>query len=246
MDRTRNVHPPFYFLLEHGWVGLFGDSEFAARFLSALFGFFAILMIYKVGRLLFDKEVGLFASLLLALSTFHIRFSQEARSFSLMVLLTLISIYFLLKIQLGETRPWDSIAYALSTVLLIYTHYYGLFIVIAENLYVTSAPLLFKKEPRIHFQRWIFLQMSVILLFAPWIPILFKQFWRVQKKGGFSGAAVPSLEALYKTFWFYSGNRMLMALLVLLAFLSLATYSRKPRDSSLDKGLPAPREERPS
>jgi mannosyltransferase len=244
-NRAHNFHPPFYFLLERCWVGLFGDSEFAARFLSVLFGFFAMCMVYKVGRLLFDKEVGLFASLLLALSTFHIRYSQETRSYSLMVLLTLLSVYFLLKLQRKDTNHWDLVGYTLSTSLLIYTHYYGLFIVIMENLYIAGC-LLFKRHLGLSWKKWVLLQVSMILLFAPWIPVLINQFLRVQRKGGFSGADTPSLDSIRGTFQSYAGTRMVMALMIALAILSLATYVRRKRgEIDRERDVPSRGEERP-
>ena len=51
-------------------------------------------MIYAVGRQLFNKQVGLVAALILALSSFNITYSQEARMYTLMVLLALLSMYF--------------------------------------------------------------------------------------------------------------------------------------------------------
>src|SRR6266478_3033376 len=66
----RDNNPPLHFILLHYWINLFGNSEFATRFLSVMFGFFAIFMIYKVGTLIFDKEVGVLSSLILGLSVF--------------------------------------------------------------------------------------------------------------------------------------------------------------------------------
>src|SRR3989338_6308787 len=90
-DRAINFHTPFYFIILHYWILLFGNSEFATRFLSLIFGFCALFMIYKLGSLIFDEEVGIFASLLLTLSIFHIYYSQEVRMYSLLALLTLVS-----------------------------------------------------------------------------------------------------------------------------------------------------------
>jgi len=70
-----NVHPPLYFFILHYWIGLFGDSEFSARFLSVIFGFSSIIILYRLGALLFNKHIGILSSLLLSLSEFHIRFS---------------------------------------------------------------------------------------------------------------------------------------------------------------------------
>ena len=54
-----DVHPPFYYLILHYLVALFGTSAVAVRLLSVLFGVLAIPMIYVVGRQLFNKEAGL-------------------------------------------------------------------------------------------------------------------------------------------------------------------------------------------
>lgn len=51
-----DTNPPFYYIVLHYWMSVFGDSEFAVRLLSALFGLLAIPLIYLVGRQLFDEE----------------------------------------------------------------------------------------------------------------------------------------------------------------------------------------------
>ena len=77
-----DVQPPLYYLLLHYWMMAFGTSESAVRLLSVLFGVLAIPMIYVVGRQLFNKEVGLVAALILALSSFNIYYSQETWMYS--------------------------------------------------------------------------------------------------------------------------------------------------------------------
>jgi len=94
------THPPLYYLILHYWINLFGDSETSTRLLSAIFGIISIIMIYHIGKLLFSKEVGIISSLILAVSAFHIAYSQETRMYSLMSMLTLTSMYFFIKIKL--------------------------------------------------------------------------------------------------------------------------------------------------
>jgi uncharacterized membrane protein len=89
-----DVHPPLYYFILHYWIALFGTSEVAVRVPSVLFGVLAIPVIYVLGRLLFKEEVGLLAALILAFSTFNVQYSQDARMYSLMVLLALLSMYF--------------------------------------------------------------------------------------------------------------------------------------------------------
>src|SRR5665647_3485890 len=121
-----DTHPPLYSLILHYWISLFGTSELAVRLLPAVFGVLAIPVTFMVGRQLFDKEVGLVGALILALSLFNIQYSQESRTYSLMVLLTLLSIYFFLRF-LQRSTVVSSAGYVLFTTLLVYTHIYYLF-----------------------------------------------------------------------------------------------------------------------
>jgi uncharacterized membrane protein len=226
-NRASSVHPPFYFLLLRYWVALFGDSEFATRFLSVLFGFGAMWMVYKVGKQLFDKEVGLLASLLMAVSSFHIRYSQEVRAYGLMALLTLLSFYFFGRF-LEERNRWTSIGYVLFTAFLVYTHVYGLFIVIAENLYFATLFLFSREDFKSHIKRWTLLQSCVALLFAPWIPMYVKLMIRSQ---GHFWLKESSFDTIRQSFEQYAGSEKLMFLLIGLAFLSLITWN-KTRESS--------------
>jgi len=128
-----DVHPPLYYFLLHYWVMAFGDSEIAVRLLSVVFGIAAIPVIYELGRLLFNREAGLVGALVLALSVFQIFYSQDARMYSLLVLLSLLSLYFFV-LYLQRPCRLILVAYVLVTVLLLYTDVYGLFVVIVEPL----------------------------------------------------------------------------------------------------------------
>ena len=86
--------PPLYFVLLHFWMLLFGTGEIAVRSLSAIFGIISIFVIYQVGCQLFNRKVGLISSFLSAISCYHIYYSQEARAYSLLQLLT-FAVFFL-------------------------------------------------------------------------------------------------------------------------------------------------------
>lgn len=51
--------PPLFFWMQAGCMKLFGINEFAARLPNALFGVFALLTLYFIGRKLFDEKFGL-------------------------------------------------------------------------------------------------------------------------------------------------------------------------------------------
>ncbi|MBK8987071.1 MAG: glycosyltransferase family 39 protein [Chloroflexi bacterium] len=78
-----DVHPPLYFGLLHLWRAASGDSEFALRSLSVVFGSLTIAAVYLLGRSVGGWRVGLLAALFLATSRFHIVWSQEIRMYAL-------------------------------------------------------------------------------------------------------------------------------------------------------------------
>jgi len=220
---TADVHPPFYYLILHYWVALFGTSAVAVRLLSVLFGVLAIPMIYVVGRQLFNKEAGLVGALILALSSFNIWFSQETRMYSLMVFLALLSMYFFLCFLQRGTLALSA-GYVLSTMLLLYTHYYGVFVVIAQNIYIVTF-LVLSKHRTYKLRHWIGLQAIVLALFAPWILVVLS---RQSAPGVLSNIAwLPQATAatLIFTYQLYSGTAVLVATVLSALFLGLSVLS---------------------
>jgi mannosyltransferase len=230
-DTDRNF--PIYYLILHYWVALFGDSEFSVRFPSALAGILAVFAMYKVGRLLFGRGPGLMASLILTLSPFHIYYSQEARAYSLMSLLTLFSFYFFLKI-LSERKLVLQTGYVLSTSALTYSHVYSLFVLIAQNIYLATMFLGrafgLRGKARPGFWEWVVLQALLFVLYIPGLVLL---------AGWLSNPRLTpwaekwSLDWLYdEVLLGYSGSPLLLALL--LAFSLLAGVALV-RESAADK-----------
>ena len=83
------VHPPLYYLLLRPWLALAGESEFALRFPSAVAGVLTVALLYRVGRVWLGERAAFWAALLLALNPFHLWYSQEARMYALLALLSL-------------------------------------------------------------------------------------------------------------------------------------------------------------
>jgi mannosyltransferase len=212
---------------------VFGTSESAVRLLSALFGILSIPVIYVVGRQLFNKEVGTMAALILALSSFNLYYSQETRMYSLMVLLGLLSMYFFWRF-LQHSSLVSCVGYVLSTTLLVWTHNFGWFAVIAENIYVIIL-LVQSKDHTFWLRRWAVLQAIVVALFAPWIVVLIGQ---ISRHLAGSNLAAPTINDFIYTFSVYSGTPALLVLFLALSVLSLFGY-QKVRGSTDWKTLKA-------
>jgi len=115
-----------YYCLLRLWVNL-GESEFVLRSLSALTGVLGVGLVYVLGKRLFDTKVGLIGAALLATNSFHIQYSQEARAYSLMVLLTaLSSLFFLRAIEHSSRNDWAG--YILTATLAVYTHFFSVLV----------------------------------------------------------------------------------------------------------------------
>jgi uncharacterized membrane protein len=156
-------HPPLYFVLAHYWY-LLGQSEFMLRFPSAVFGIAAIPVIYLVTRRLFTAPAAGLAALALAVSPFHIWYSQEARMYSLQVLLALGSMLFFLRAW-ESRRLIDFALYGVLTVMGLFTHLGTLLLVAAQGAFVLGAVA---KDWR-RYAIWLGVQAMALIAFLPWI-----------------------------------------------------------------------------
>jgi uncharacterized membrane protein len=230
---SSDVHPPLYYLLLHYWMMLFGDSEAAARLLSVLFGLFSILVIYPIAALLFDRATGLLSALLLALSLFHIEFAQEARMYTLLAFLALCSLYFFLKL-FAEVRALTLVGYLICTSLLMHTHVYGFFIIIAENLFFFSLYFSSRDLFKRLLARWLVLQAALVVLFLPWLSVMVRQFERVQDN---FWIPQPTLNFLRLTWMIYAGSTLLSFLFIPLVALGLLPRRREREHHSTEERL---------
>lgn len=175
-------HPPLYNLFMYCWVKVMGDSEFSVRFPSVVFGAVAVGIIYLLGRRLYDKETGLLAALLLACSWFHIWYSQEARSYALMTLSGLLSLLFLASLM--ERWRWSAaIGYILSSVVLTYSHVYGPFFIVAQNVFYLIQLCRRRIHTQVRWYQWVGLQTVVLGVYAFWLPTMFARIADVQRTG---------------------------------------------------------------
>jgi len=128
-----DVHPPFYQLAMWASYKTFGYTEWAGRFPSMLAGILAIPAIFLLGRELFSKRVGLYAAALAASNYYFVYFSQEARSYTFLVLFCCLSFFYFMRALRHES--WLDVAlYVLVTVLLLYTHYFGFVLMSAQGV----------------------------------------------------------------------------------------------------------------
>ena len=120
-----------YSLLARGSIAMLGESEFAARLPALIMGLLGIVLVFHFGKQFLGERSGLLASILLALSAFHIDHSTEARGYSGLALFSILtSFYFLKGVMTDERKDW--ICYALFTVLGFYSHVFMIAVSISQ------------------------------------------------------------------------------------------------------------------
>ncbi len=136
--KASESNPPLYYVLAWGWAKVFGTGEVGLRSLSALFGAATVPVGYLIGRQLATRRTGLVLAALIAVNPMLIWYSQEARSYSLLVFFSAVSFLFFVR-ALDTHRGRDLALWALASSLALYSHYFAVFAVAIEAVWLLVA-----------------------------------------------------------------------------------------------------------
>ena len=143
VDMLRQVkesesNPPLYYMLAWAWAKAFGTGEIGLRSLSALFGAATVPVAFLIGRELVGNRGGLIAAALVAVNPMLIWYSQEARSYSLLVFFGALALLFFVR-ALRDRRESDLALWALASALALCSHYFAVFAVAIEAAWLLVA-----------------------------------------------------------------------------------------------------------
>lgn len=193
-----DVHPPLFYILLKAWSVVFGTSLKAMRLFSVVASAGSIAAIYlftsSAWTLARHKEslargraLGLTSALFLALSGWQISFAWEARMYTLGVAFVLLSTWLLLSaVRQKKQQPGLWVAYGLLAAASIYTHYYAIFSLAAQVLFIIAILLIQTRGRLGEFMQsrlaWYaaLSGLVVAILFAPWLPTFLRQNSQVQ------------------------------------------------------------------
>lgn len=184
LERTAvDIHPPLYYILLKLWMAAFGYGPVAARLLSVFIGTATVPLVFVLARRWFGPAAGLLTALLLAVSPLHVYYSQEIRMYGLVTALGIISVLTFFELAGSTEQRWSKatdaiwVAFVLSTVAGLYTHYFGVLIVLLQvglAVFMQSRRRPLGTEAgSIHFalprsrlvEGWI----AILLLYLPWL-----------------------------------------------------------------------------
>jgi hypothetical protein len=214
IDRTKgDVHPPLYYAILHYWVDVFGGSEYALRLPSALFGAASITLITAAAWRIGGRILAALTALLLIINPADLQFTQEARMYPLVGLLSL-GATLLLAAFLRRPRAPALVAYAAVAVALAYTHYSG-FIVLGVHgvLFAFYGVRQWRREGDYGILTGATVAaLAVVIAYIPWWSTFFSQ-----SGSGVGHVPDPTVSLAGATLRAALGLRSLHALWVVLA-----------------------------
>lgn len=127
--------PPLYYVIVSGWRAIAGSGEVGVRLLSVVFGVALVPVTYVVGLRSSGPRAALIAAAFVATNPELIWMSQEARSYSLVVLLVASSAAVCLVLR-DRFSSRLLLAWAALAVAAIATHYFALFVIGAQLIWI--------------------------------------------------------------------------------------------------------------
>jgi mannosyltransferase len=222
--RTAEANMAIYYLALRGWMHVFtGDA--GVRVLSVIPGVLSVPVMFALGERLYSWRVGLWGAGLLTINACAVVYSQEARGYSMVVLFVALSCWALLKLVENNSTA-NFVLYTAFTVCAFYSHFYAVFVVLAQACAVAWLPP--KNVPwKSLFASWLLFAVAMI----PGLRVVFlshgSNLWWLPKPGWLE---------LYRTVTFLAAESgkavgaVLAVLLLIPIALALRTGWRVIRD----------------
>lgn len=178
---ANDIQPPLYYYLIAVWGRMAGWSEWALRLPSAFLGVATIPLLFAVARRLLGTAgsamtAGLLAATFATVHPLLIYYGQEARMYTLLVCLSILLTYLLLRLAdapAPHTRLWA--AYVVVAAAALYTHYFALFLLVGLGC---AWMVDLRKRPGATqcLRRYAVANAAVIVLYLPWLANVLMQY----------------------------------------------------------------------
>jgi uncharacterized membrane protein len=167
---AERTNPPLYYTLLHFWIGWFGTSEAGLRSFSVVPGVLSVGLVYALAKKLFSRGIALGSALYQSISSFQIYYSQEARTFALLVFLLLaaaLALWNAMEAESPRRRLIYFCGYTLAGALALYAHFIAVFFLAGFGVFV----LLCRRKQLVAFTAST---ATAVLLFLPWLATMFR------------------------------------------------------------------------
>jgi mannosyltransferase len=215
IEQLKNYNnPPLFELVLHVWIKVFGISVLSVRMLPFIFACLCPLALYYFAKRHFSISVAVFSSLLLSFSELLLYYSHDCRVYSLFLLLSILSMhFFLVLLESNNQRKSSIIFFIVWSVLLIYAHYFGFFVLFIQGLYLLLCL-------RTHLKKLIIAYGAILLLYLPHLYPLINRAEGSVKNG--TWIKPPNgIESLYNMLWTFSNFPFITVACIVLLVIGL-------------------------
>jgi 4-amino-4-deoxy-L-arabinose transferase-like glycosyltransferase len=175
----QNESPAWSYLTDIAYK-IFGVNAFSSRFLSFFFGSLTILLVYLLGKEIFNEKIGVLASFFLAISSYHLRYALMEMDEALIFFLLLGFYFFIKEFKISKKISYLSVLFFGVSILIkpISLPYIASFVLCIIYYFLTSEERkeIIKKNKK----RTLY---SILILFAFTLPILAYNYILYKQKG---------------------------------------------------------------
>ncbi len=210
----------YHFLLKNIF-NIFGYDYNFARYISAFFGIWSIVLSYKLSEILKIKYLRNFLAFLIAFNIFLISYSQEGRVYSILFFFSFLSFIYFLKISSHRCDKKDLFQFAVYILTAILFHPFALIILFSFTLYLILKYIFYKEVSKkinlVIFLVYIFSLIFYCFFFLSIEISHSRHFW----------ISNPDIK-FFSNFFFsnFFGSR-LMGLIFLISLISLIIKEKK-------------------
>ncbi len=194
---TQDTHPPLWFSSFYLMRHLFGETEFVARFYSALLSFVTVSLVYQLGRRWFGAaRYGWYVMAALGVNAFFLYHALEMRPYALIMLLATASMWTFQR-WLTRRTPRAAVSYGVTVAAMLYVHYFLFVLILIQWVYLLAAwwvvPAGAKPASTVRASLLVLIRQGILaggvalLLWLPWLPSALNQvanLRRVELLGG--------------------------------------------------------------
>jgi mannosyltransferase len=206
-------NPPLFELLLHVWLKIFGISVLSVRFLPLLFAALCPVALFFFAANNFSRVTAMGSSLLLSCSSLLTFYAHDCRVYSLFLLLCILSMNSFFKLLKGQKAEFT---FVLLGVLLMYAHYFGIFILLFEGLFL----LIYHRAKLL---KLLYCFAAMVILYLPHVYVLAVRLNDSVANGTWL-APPDGINDLYNILWSFSNEPMVTVFCMTLLLLALIKF----------------------
>lgn len=203
-----DVHPPMYYWMLKSWTMVAGDGIVALRLFSVIFGIGTVILAFIALRMWYKKSwlPATLGAFVFAINPFLANYSQEARMYTLLGFLILLTAIFISKARTTKHWGWQ-LAYGITAAFVLLTHYLGFIFMIGFGLYDFWQE--YKEKPNLkkwknHISWLLYSYLVPFIAGLAWIPSFLKQTSRQNTLGWVPNAPLTDIPLSFHKFLFGS------------------------------------------